>query len=857
MPQLHTLFACAHSHLRAPELHHHAFPLPGDTPQYAPDRAIDITHITLDLRLDFEQRSISGVATIAARVIAPEVSSVTLDAVDLDVAEATLRVGDATTPLTYDSDDRQLRLTLGRTLERGTELQLTIRYSAQPQRGVYFIHPDAGYPDKQVHAWTQSQDIDARAWFPCHTLPDDKATTEVIATVPSGMCALSNGELIARRDNGDGTATFHWREHVPHPAYLVTLVAGPFVELKDEWDGLPVTYYVLPGRETDAERALRRTPEMIKLFSEKLGVRYPYEKYAQVVVSDFIFGGMENTSATTLTDLFLPDERVMPDWTSEGLVAHELAHQWFGDLVTCREWGHGWLNEGFATYFDSIWTEHIDGEDAYRYKRFEDAQRYFAEDTQRYRRPIVTRTYQRPIDVFDMHLYPKGGWVLHMLRAQLGDDAWWRALNHYLTKHRAGTVLTSDLQRAIQEATGRNFDKLFDQYVFTGGHPEFDVTYDWDDQQQAAKLTVKQTQQLDDLTPLFDLPVTIRFETATSIHDYPVRVHDAEHTFTFTLDGKPRLVRFDPDGDILKTLSFKRPLALLTEQLTRDSTVWGRIEAAHELGKQATRRAVAALGAALQQEPFWGVAVQIAKALGDAHACAAKDALLQALDHENSRVRRAVVEALGNFKGDAAVADAVWQRFADGDPSYYVEAEAAKTVGRLKAASAFERLITALERPSWNDVIRMEALVGLGELQDERAAPILKEWSGYGKPLWARMGAITALGKLAEADLHKAEIIEQLGDLLGDSALRVREFAITALAKIGDQRALPALERAARRDLDGRIVRRAREAIRTIQAGASKEAALTMLRNDLDALKAENRTLRDRLEALEQRMDES
>lgn len=838
------------------DLHHRAFPLPGDQPHYTPDRAIDITHIRLELKVDFAQRQISGSATLSARVLAATVAAVVLDADELDVHAVRLRrlpsVDDGSDgPVSFEIGAKTLLLRFASALERDAEFQLVIAYSAQPERGLYFIQPDAGYPDKQPHVWTQGQDLDARAWFPCHTLPDDKATSEMIATVPAEMFALSNGELLSRTEHSDGTATFHWREHTPHAAYLITLAVGPFVEIRDEWDGLPVTYYVLPGYEEAARRVMGRTPQMLQYFSDKIGVRYPYEKYAQVCVTDFIMGGMENTSATTLTDTVLPDERVMPDFVYESLVAHELAHQWFGDLVTCRDWSHGWLNEGFATYFESLWIEHAQGEDAFRYNLYQQAQLYRQEDSARYRRPIVMRSYNQPIDIFDMHLYPKGGCVLHMLRAQLGDDDWWRVLKHYVTKHRETTVLTHDFQHAIQEATGRNFDKFFDQFIFTGGHPEYSVSYAWDEARHTATLTVKQRQTLDALTPLFDLPVLVRFETSAGLHDLSVRIQDAEQTLSFVLPEQPRLVRFDPYGDLLKTLEFPRPLALLRYQLVHDTTVIGRIEAAHELARLSTRAAVTALAEALLRDPFWGVQVQIAQALGEVRSPAAREALLAGLSLPNTRARRAVVAALASFKRDETIAATVWQRFVEGDPSYYVEAEAVRAQGLLKSVQGFEHMLAALERPSWNNLLQMHALLGLGELRDPRAVPVAIEWSSYGKGLWARVGALNALGILGALPAHTQEIVEHLSLLLDDPLLRVREQAVAALHKIGDSQAIPALERTARRDRDGRIIRRSREAIAAIRANTGRPAELAALRQDVDQLMEENRKLRDRLDALD------
>jgi aminopeptidase N len=543
----------------------------------------------------------------------------------------------------------------------------------------------------------------------------------------------------------------------------------------------------------------------------------------------------------------------MPDFVNESLVAHELAHQWFGDLLTCREWSDGWLNEGFATYFEAIWKQYIDGEDEFRYALHEKAQLYLAEDRGRYRRPIVTRTYNEPIDIFDMHLYPKGALVLHMLRYQLGDNDWWRAINHYVVKHRESTVVTGDLQRAIQEATGRNFDKFFDQFVFTGGHPEFDVSYSWDDTTRTAKLNVKQVQQLDALTPLFDLPVIVYFQSKQHNYECQIRVNAAEQTFGFVLEERPELVRFDRHGDILKTLTFGRSVEMLIYQLERDSTVAGQIEAAHELGKLASRKAVDALIAALQRDAFWGVRVEVAKALGEARTQTAKNALLTGLAIEHSRVRRAVVDALGQWKRDQVVADELWRRFEAGDTSYFVEAEIGKALGRLKVGTSFERSVAALDRHSWNDIVQMYALTGLGALRDVAGVAVAVEWSHYGRGLWARIGAITALGDLGQLDVARLGVVEHLSDLLTDSSLRVREASARALAKIGDTRALPALERTIARDADGRVVRLAREAMQAIKSGARQSEELASLRADVDALKEQNRELRERLDVVEGR----
>src|SRR5215471_16749297 len=401
---------------------HRPFVLPGARPRYAPDRAFDVTHIRLDIALDFERRSVSGTATLRLTPIgaAQEARPLALDAVEMEI----LSVAVAGSPAAFDYDGEKLR---ARVPADGAS-EVAVTYRASPRRGLYFIGPDAAYPDKPLQVWSQGQDEDNRHWFPCFDVPHEKATTELIVTVPDGMIAISNGRLLERRGQ-----TFHFQlDEVAHSPYLVTLAAGAFAELRDQWEDVTVQYFVPPGREEDARRALSRTPAMIGFFSKFLGVRYPYRSYAQVCVHDFIFGGMENTTATTLTVDTLHDARAHLDYPSEPLVAHELAHQWFGDLLTCRDWSEGWLNEGFATYLEELWHEHAEGTDEFDRRRAEALERYLREDSDRYRRPIVTRTWDEPLEIFDSHLYEKGALVLHMLRRRLGDDAFRAALSHYL-----------------------------------------------------------------------------------------------------------------------------------------------------------------------------------------------------------------------------------------------------------------------------------------------------------------------------------------------------------------------------------------------------------------------------------------
>ncbi|MCH7699973.1 MAG: HEAT repeat domain-containing protein, partial [Chloroflexi bacterium] len=658
------------------------FALPGDEPHYARDRLVDVQHIKLDIEIDPEAKSIQGTARTTFRPINDGVSHVEFDAVEMEIED--VRIQGRKTKATYSYDGNKLRIELGRGRKAGERITTVVRYSASPRRGLYFVAPDEGYPDKPLQVWSQGQDEDSRHWFPCVDFPNEMATSEMAVTVPKPMMAVSNGKLVSTSDRGR-RRTFRWRQDQPHVAYLLSVAAGDFAEIRDRVDGVALQYYVKKGREADAKRALGRTPRMMKLFAELIGVKYPYAKYAQVVAADFIFGGMENVSATTLTENVLQDRRSHPDFkdAGDGLVAHELAHQWFGDLLTCRDWSHGWLNEGFATYFDALFTESDRGTDEFSLQMRQNGEAYIQADNSQYRRSIVSNVYNEPIDIFDRQLYEKGSCVLHMLRHQLGDALFWKAIRHYVAKHRGGNVTTPDLQRAIEESTGRNMDAFFEQWVYGAGHPSLTVSYEWDDKAKQAKLTVKQTQSADHGgREVFDTPVDVSFAVGRRNEDFRIQLNEREQSFYFPLSSRPKMVRFDPGGWLLKALKFKRTPELLTYQLKNDDDVLGRMDAARELGKLATKEAVAALKVAVQKDSFWAVQGAAARALGAAATPEALAALLDCVDVAHPRARRGVVAALGNFRDDvngrgAEAAKALERVLLDGDRSYFVEAEAA------------------------------------------------------------------------------------------------------------------------------------------------------------------------------------
>ncbi|HYA34598.1 MAG TPA: DUF3458 domain-containing protein, partial [Candidatus Binataceae bacterium] len=530
------------------------------------------------------------------------------------------------------------------------------------------------------------------------------------------------------------------------------------------------------------------------------------------------------------------------------------AHQWWGDLLTCRDWAHAWLNEGFATYFEAMWCEEDKGADEFAWNLRQDRANYFSEDAHHYRRPIVCNRYRAPIELFDRHLYEKGSLVLHMLRRVAGDDLFFRSLNLYCTRHREQNVITQNLQQAFEDATGRNLDWFFDQWVYKEGHPEIEVSSAFDDKQKLASVTVKQTHKASDTTVgAFRFPVTIALMDGEGREvRHRVEVKDREQVFHFPSEKAPKAVRFDPEFDVLKTIKHKRGREALETVLRFASEAIARAKAARELGKDGSPQAVVALRTALLNDAFWGVRADAAGALGTIRTSEAKAALLEAVNVEHPKARRAVMRALGEFRADADAASALSRVLENGDKSYFVEAEAALALGRTRSASAFDRLAATLSKDSYLEVIRAHALAGMAELRDERVIDVAREWCALGRPPRARVAAIGAIAKGGHfKESRRDEILDFLTPLVDDPEFMVRMRAPGAFEEIGDSRGIAPLERLRDRDLDGRIQRRARDAINSLIEGRSRIQEGERIRAQMDKLREENTKLKERIDKLE------
>lgn len=807
MESEHALTCRAHAGLDA------RFTLKGSSPAYAPDRTFDTEHVRLEIDVDIARERIRGRCRTRLRAIKAGVDEMVFDAVNFKVDDVRWNRRRAV----YDYKDGKIHVRAPRPVAADARVEVEIAYSVdRPKLGLYFIKPDRHYPRRPTQVWTQGEDEYARYWFPCHDAPHERTTTEVIATVPSGFTAVSNGRLVGSSESrARRTRTFHYRHDIPHATYLVTLTVGRFSELRDKWQTVPVLYYCEKGREEDTRRAFGKTPKMMDFFSKFIGVNYPYAKYAQIAAADFIYGGMENTSATTQTDAALLDERSAIDYTSDELVAHELAHQWFGDYLTCKDWSHAWLNESFATYFDALFKRHDKGDDEFYYQLRGNANAYFEEDKDHYRRAISTKVYKRPSDLFDRHLYEKGSIVLHMLHHFLGEDLFRKSIRTYVRANRARVVETVNLINAIEEATGWNPRRFFDQWIFGAGHPELRIRMWWDPRSHEVNLRVIQAQATGPETGLFWLKTEFLFLTPSGFRRFPVEIEKKSHLFKFKLDGEPSMAVFDPDHAILKRVDFPRSEEMLAVQLFKDPHPLGRIDAAHALARTGNRNHLPLLRQVLFNDRFWGVRAEAARALGSMGLEDAAMVLAHALDEiDHPKVRRAVHAALRGFKSPRLAADV--ERWRGREESYFAEAEALRTLGALQHPRYPDILKEALRQESWNDVIQSAALEGLAASRSREWIPILLDFTRAGHGQRARMAAIRSL---AQYEALPTAIQDRLIELTSDPFLLVRIAAVRALHQIGDERAVPALKKLADADVDGRLKRLAEEAVDKLMKG--------------------------------------
>lgn len=512
----------------------------------------DVEHYIIRASFDRPAKKVIGDTTIRFKPLRNGFASAEFDAVGISFSSVTLEPSG--TALTFRTPPGKVVVSLDKTYSSADTITLRFKHSAVPKQGVYFVPEEIGDDGKEFHSaqiWTQGEADEARHWFPSFDFPSDKATTEQFITANQGESVIGNGELVEEIKNADDTVTSHFKMDVPIPTYLVSFVVGKYAKVSDKYREIPLGMYVYPGSVSIATLAYGKTKDMLRFYEEATGVEFPFNKYDQTIVSGFKFGGMENVTATTMadTEIFAVRNQLFAAGV-EDLVSHELAHSWFGNMVTCRNWAELWLNEGFATFMEAAFREKTYGRRNYMIKIMRDAALFIVDDSiNKKRNALFNQNADDVAALFDRSgtTYNKGGAVLHMLREEVGNDVFWKAVNSYLTKHKYGSVESTDLLKAMEEASGRDLDWFFDQWVYMGGYPKLSARHVWNEKTKTFSVTVTQTQKIDSLTPAaFKLPMEIEFDTASGKVAEKINVTKRVETFSYKLASKPAAFKIDP-----------------------------------------------------------------------------------------------------------------------------------------------------------------------------------------------------------------------------------------------------------------------------------------------------------------------
>ncbi len=507
-------------------------------------RTFDVRHYTIRVSFDRTSKIVFGDTTIQLKPLSNNFSRIELDAANIKFDSVKLESNNK--DIAFKTADDKIYLTLDKSYPANETIAVRFKYSAKPRKGVYFVEAQVedGRVIRPAQIWTQGEPEEARHWFPSYDFPDDKATSEQYITAPKGEIAIGNGEPLETIENADGTKTFHYKMAVPHSTYLTSFVVGNYVKVSDSYKNTPLAFYMYPGSEAVARSAYGKTKEMMRVFEELTQINFPYNKYDQTIVANFTFGGMENITATTMADteilLNAPND-------VEDLVSHELAHSWFGNLVTCRNWAELWLNEGFATYMEAAFREKMYGREDYLRKIREDARQFIVDDAVNKNRHGLFNQLARPDDsLFDVTTYQKGGAVIHTLRETVGTENFWKAVNIYLSRHKFQNVETPDLQQAMEDASKMDLDWFFKQWIYGGGYPKLLVEKKYNPQTKRLELVVKQTQEASKLTTeAFVLPIEVEITTASGVKIEKLNIKKREENFSIKLDGEPTKIVFD------------------------------------------------------------------------------------------------------------------------------------------------------------------------------------------------------------------------------------------------------------------------------------------------------------------------
>ncbi|MFT2007346.1 M1 family aminopeptidase [Pontibacter sp. 13R65] len=764
----------------------------------------DLLHTKLRLRFDWEKQHVLGLAELTLKPYFYPQQQLVLDAKGFDIHSIHLMKGFDGTPLKYAYDGMKLTVDLGRIFTRDEKYVIEIDYTAKPNelasggsdaitddKGLYFINPLGTEPDKPRQIWTQGETEASSAWFPTIDSPNERMTQDIYLTVDTKYTTLSNGSFIYSRQNADGTKTDYWKMEQPHAPYLAMVAIGEFAVVKDKWRDKEVNYYVEPAYAPTAKKIFGHTPEMMEFFSKKLGVDFPWVKYSQIVVRDFVSGAMENTTASVFMEDLQLTERELIDKDWEGIIAHELFHQWFGDYVTTESWANLPLNESFANYSEFLWAEYKHGADAAAYLQMEELSQYLAESETK-REPLIRYYYGNREEMFDSHSYAKGGRVLHMLRKYVGDDAFFASLNHYLTKHKFSDVEIAELRMAFEDVTGEDMMWFFDQWFMNPSHPELKVQHSYSNGQ----LNIQVTQTQDTAyAPVYRLPLKVAVWAQGKRTEYPIEINKAAQTFQFTVPTQPQAVVFDSEQQLLGVINHNKSDAELIYQYNNAKELRSRYEALVKLEEKLENTEVQKLMLTALKDEFWYIRSLAVNALvgldTEAAGAFADDVKEIARADKKSSVRADAILALATWGGDDLVP--MYEQ-AMADSSYQVAAAGILAYAGTGATDTKARLAKLDKEKNEDVVLSLAAYYAVQGGMDKYDWFLKQVKQSRGTGLYYLLQSFSAF-LAANEQANTPEVIKILGDMaLNHNLYYVRLGAYQALAVMSDRQEVKELQ---------------------------------------------------------------
>ncbi|HEY2806508.1 MAG TPA: M1 family metallopeptidase [Gemmatimonadales bacterium] len=729
----------------------------------------DLLHQVMRIRFDTPRRELLGeVTTLVAITLAPT-DTIRLNAENMTIDRASDSRGRA---LRFSYDSSHVTVRLARPAAVGDTVEFTLSYHTIPQRGIYFV------PRRRV-IWSTGEAIETRAWIPTYDAPNDKTTWEFYVTIDSALSVVSNGRLVGSEPAAGGSQrVWHWSQETPASTYLYSVVVGPLVVLHDQWRGVPVDYWTYPDTVNAAWRSFGETPSMIELYSQLLGVPYAWPKYDQSIVPDVFFGGMENVSATTETDRTLVPVGTSPD-SARGLVAHELAHQWFGDLTTTADWADIWLNEGLTTYMESVQEEKTRGWDAAEVEWLGHQQQALASDRSG-ARAVVWGRYRGndPAQLqYSAHVYARAGQVAHQLRRVLGDSLFWAGMHRFLVDNAHQNVTTADYVIAMERTCRCDLDWFFDQWLYGFGFPMVRFTRHWDAPSRTLHVTVEQTQPVDSIHPLFRFPVTLRVITRDSVVRQEITVSKPSETFTVALPSEPLSFRFDEGGWLLGSVTGDQSTSELAPMAMHDLDIRGREWALEQLDPAHDSAAAAARRFVVLNEHVPQLRQLALRGMAHDSVDSSREVVRLGMRDESGAVRASALEALRLVDPAAALtaADAMYVQ----DPDNQVRQTALAVIAGARKSDALATLLAA-SGPDQIAGIRTTAIRFLGGIHDARAENALERLTATVEEQRLRSAA---LGALARTDSARAAALALR--LIPDDDQRFAISAVQVVARVG------------------------------------------------------------------------